>query len=131
MIISNYIRVHVLQAWKLEQEQQKEEEMAKKSKKENTQKGRQQQEEARSKDNKRSKTLASGKKSRAEAAGSSAKTPKESITNTAPPLVEKEEVHSIEEPCGVRTHSLKMFMSAAENKQQNINNRLCFLSAYT
>ncbi|XP_044039721.1 sperm-associated antigen 17 isoform X2 [Siniperca chuatsi] len=75
------IRKDSLKAWKLEQERLKEEEMAKKSKKENTPKGKQQKEEARSPGNKKSKPLSSGKKSRAETAGSSAKTPTEEPFN--------------------------------------------------
>ncbi|XP_044196890.1 sperm-associated antigen 17 isoform X3 [Thunnus albacares] len=78
------IRKDSLKAWKLEQEQLKEEETVKKSKKENTPKGKQQKEEAKSTDTKKSqKTVSSGKKSRAETAGSSAKTPVESITTAA------------------------------------------------
>ncbi|KAM7377443.1 hypothetical protein PAMA_013973 [Pampus argenteus] len=94
------IRKDSLKAWKLEQEQQKEEEMVKKSKKENTPKGKQQQkDEARSADAKKShKTVSSGKKSRAETAGSSAKTSTESITTTAPPVEENKDLHPAEEP---------------------------------
>ncbi|XP_051284825.1 sperm-associated antigen 17 isoform X4 [Dicentrarchus labrax] len=87
------IRKDSLKAWKLEQEQLKEEEMAKKSKKENTPKGKQQKEEPNSKDNKKS-----SKKSRAETAGSSAKTPTESISTTAPPVEENKELPPAEEP---------------------------------
>ncbi|KAM7366160.1 hypothetical protein PAMP_015625 [Pampus punctatissimus] len=94
------IRKDSLKAWKLEQEQLKEEEMVKKSKKENTPKSKQQQKEgARSADTKKShKTVSSGKKSRAETAGSSAKTPTESITTTAPPVEENKYLHPAEEP---------------------------------
>ncbi|KAM9335587.1 sperm-associated antigen 17 [Symphorus nematophorus] len=94
------IRKDSLKAWKLEQEQLKEEEVSgKKSKKETTPKGKQQQrDEAQSTNNKKSKTLSSGKKSRAETAGSSVKTPTESITNTACPVGENTELHSSEEP---------------------------------
>ncbi|XP_045921356.1 sperm-associated antigen 17 isoform X4 [Micropterus dolomieu] len=91
------IRKDSLKAWKLEQERLKEEDMAKKSKKENTLKGKQQKEEAGLPDNKKSKTVSSGK-SRAETAGSSAKTPTESISTTAPPVEENEELHPTEEP---------------------------------
>lgn len=94
----------MVQAWKLEQERLKEEDMAKKSKKENTLKGKQQKEEAGLPDNKKSKTVSSGK-SRAETAGSSAKTPTESISTTAPPVEENEELHPTEEPFNVRAHT--------------------------
>lgn len=94
-----------LQAWKLEQARLQEEEMTKKSKKENTPKGKQQGEEARPVDNKKSKTLSSGKKSRAETAGNSAKTPTESIT--VPPVEENKELHPTEEPFNVRAHKQK------------------------
>ncbi|XP_073330742.1 sperm-associated antigen 17 [Pagrus major] len=89
------IRKESLKAWKLEQERLKEEEMTKKSKKENTPKGKQQQQ---LKADKKSKTLSSGKKSRAETACSTAKTPSESIANTAPPVEDNLEVHPTEEP---------------------------------
>ncbi|XP_059211469.1 sperm-associated antigen 17 isoform X3 [Centropristis striata] len=92
------IRKGSLKAWKLEQEQLKDEEMAKNSKKENAPKGKQPLEEAKSTDSKKSKTLSSGKKSRAETAGSSAKTPTESITTTAPPVEDNKELHLTEEP---------------------------------
>lgn len=100
----------MLQAWKLEQERLKEEEMAKKSKKENTAKGKQQQEEAKSTDNKKSKPL-SGKKSRAETASSSAKTPtRDSITATAPPVAENRELPHTEEPFNVRAHIQNVYV---------------------
>ncbi|XP_029311178.1 sperm-associated antigen 17-like [Cottoperca gobio] len=93
------IRKGSLKAWKLEQDQLKVEEMAKKSKKESTPKGKQQQkEEAMSTVNKKSKTLPSGKKSRADTAGSSARTHTESITTTAPPVGGNQELHPSEEP---------------------------------
>ncbi|XP_031140996.1 sperm-associated antigen 17 isoform X4 [Sander lucioperca] len=86
------IRKGSLKAWKLEQEQLMEEDTAKKSKQDNIPKGKQPKEEALSKDIK--KTL---KKSRAETAGSSAKTPSESITTTVSPVEENKELHSTEE----------------------------------
>ncbi|XP_042368348.1 sperm-associated antigen 17 [Plectropomus leopardus] len=92
------IRKGSLKAWKLEQEQLKEDEMAKKSKKENAPKGKQQKEEAKSTDNRKSKTLSSGKKSRRETAGSTAQTPTESVTTTAPPVEENKDLHLTEEP---------------------------------
>ncbi|XP_029311120.1 sperm-associated antigen 17-like isoform X2 [Cottoperca gobio] len=93
------IRKGSLKAWKLEQDQLKVEEMAKKSKKESTPKGKQQQkEEAMSTVNKKSKTLPTGKKSRADTAGSSARTHTESITTTAPPVGGNQELHPSEEP---------------------------------
>ncbi|XP_040887756.1 sperm-associated antigen 17 [Toxotes jaculatrix] len=91
------IRKDSLKAWKLEQERLKEEEMAKKSKKENTPKGKQTNEESKSADDKNSKTLSGGKKSRAGTAGSSAKTPREPITTTAPTVEENTDLLQTEE----------------------------------
>ncbi|XP_037531803.1 sperm-associated antigen 17 [Nematolebias whitei] len=62
------IRKGSIKAWKLEQERAKEEEMTKRSKKENTPRAKLQKEEAA--DEKKSKTLSDGKKSRAETATS-------------------------------------------------------------
>ena len=93
----------MIQAWKIEQEKLKEEEMNKKSKKENAPKGQQQKEEAMSTDNKKSKTLPTGKKSRA---GSSARTNIESNNTTAPPWEENKELHTSAEPFKVRAHSV-------------------------
>nr|XP_020479386.1 sperm-associated antigen 17 [Monopterus albus] len=87
------IRKDSLKAWKLEQERLKEEEMARKSKKEDTPRGRLLREE-----DKKSKTLSSAKKSRAETDVSSAKTPVESTTTAAPPVEEATERHQTEEP---------------------------------
>ncbi|XP_049923564.1 sperm-associated antigen 17 isoform X3 [Epinephelus moara] len=95
VILEPLIRKGSLKAWKLEQEQLKEEEMAKKSKKENAPKVKQQKEEA---DNRKSRTLSSSKKSRAQTAGSSAKTPTESITTIVPPVEEDKELHPTAEP---------------------------------
>nr|XP_033507561.1 sperm-associated antigen 17 isoform X6 [Epinephelus lanceolatus] len=89
------IRKGSLKAWKLEQEQLKEEEMAKKSKKENAPKVKQQKEEV---DNRKSRTLSSSKKSRAQTAGNSAKTPTESVTTIVPPVEEDKELHPTAEP---------------------------------
>lgn len=89
----------MLQAWKLEQDRLKEEEMAKKSKKENTSRNKQQQQLKEEEANIKSKTLSSGKKSRAET------TPSESITNTAPPVEDNLELHPTEEPFNVRAHA--------------------------
>ncbi|KAM8746844.1 sperm-associated antigen 17 [Acanthopagrus schlegelii] len=88
------IRKDSLKAWKLEQDLLKEEEMAKKSKKENTQRIKQQQQQQLKEEeaNIKSKTLSSGKKSRAEM------TPSESTTNTAPPVEDNVELHPTEEP---------------------------------
>ncbi|XP_034532729.1 sperm-associated antigen 17 isoform X2 [Notolabrus celidotus] len=92
------IRKDSLKAWKLEQERLKEEEIAKKSKKDNPPKSRQQkEEEAKSAHNKKSKALTSGKKSRAETADSSAKTPREPVTTTAPSGEGEREQHPTEE----------------------------------
>ncbi|XP_050932117.1 sperm-associated antigen 17 isoform X1 [Lates calcarifer] len=92
------IRKDSLKAWKLEQERLKEEEMAKKSKKENTPKGKQPKEDTKSTDNKRSAASSGGgKKSRAETAGSSAKTPRETISTTVPPMEENRDLHQTEE----------------------------------
>ena len=93
----------MLQAWKLEQDRLKEEEMAKKSKKENTQRIKQQQQQQQQlkeeEANIKSKTLSSGKKSRAEM------TPSESTTNTAPPVEDNVELHPTEEPFNVRAYA--------------------------
>ncbi|KAF3836960.1 hypothetical protein F7725_004424 [Dissostichus mawsoni] len=70
-------------------------------KKENAPKGQQQKEEAT--DNKKSKTLPTGKKSRA---GSSARTNIESNNTTAPPWEENKELHTSAEPFKVRAHSV-------------------------
>lgn len=88
--------------------------MAKKSKKENTLKGKQQkeeEEEARPMDYKKSKTLSSGKKSRAETAGIPAKTPTESITGTTPPMAENTDLHPTEEPFNVKEHAQKIVLA--------------------
>ncbi|XP_034757010.1 sperm-associated antigen 17 isoform X3 [Etheostoma cragini] len=87
------IRKSSLKAWKLAQEQLVEEEKAKKLKQDNAPKGKQPKEEAMSTDIK--KTL---KKSRSETVGSSAKTPSESITTSAPAVEENKKLHSTEEP---------------------------------
>ncbi|XP_037613814.1 sperm-associated antigen 17 isoform X2 [Sebastes umbrosus] len=92
------IRKGSLKAWKLEQDQLKEE-MVKKSKKENSQSDKQQKEDATSTDNKKRKTSPRDEKSRAETADGSPKTSTDPITTTAPPVVENEEPHPIEEPC--------------------------------
>uniref|UniRef100_A0A671YZ06 Sperm associated antigen 17 n=1 Tax=Sparus aurata TaxID=8175 RepID=A0A671YZ06_SPAAU len=91
-ILEPVIRKDSLKAWKLEQDRLKEEEMAKKSKKENTSRNKQQQQLKEEEANIKSKTLSSGKKSRAET------TPSESITNTAPPVEDNLELHPTEEP---------------------------------
>ena len=102
----------------LKQEQLKEEEMAKKSKKENTQKDKHLEEEARLKDNKRSKTMSVGKKSRAEGEGSSSKTPRESVATT---VEAKKDLHQTEKQFSVRVHTKRHksaeSMFRLENKQ--------------
>lgn len=85
----------------MEQERLKEEEEARRTKKENT-KGKQQAVE---RDETKSKTLSTDPKSRAGTADSPARSPTESGSDTAPPVVYSLELHPTEEPNTVKENT--------------------------
>ncbi|KAM4611571.1 sperm-associated antigen 17 [Polymixia lowei] len=95
-----FIRKDSLKAWKLEQDRLREEEMDKKDNPSGgkLQKGKDQRAPS-TKDKKDNKKASSGgKKSRGETTGSSSKSPTESVTTTAPPGVDNDDLQPEEEP---------------------------------